>query len=272
MNKTSVNNAGILVIGNEILDGIILDTNSNWMELKLASIGVNTTRLVTVRDNLGDIARGLEFLLEAADVIITSGGLGPTHDDMTLEAVAKAIGLDLVEDPDASAIVKRQYKMLYEKGIVDSPDYIDSRKKMAMIPSGAVALDNRIGGAPGIRLERENVVIFCLPGVPAELKFIFENSVAPWLEKRIESKYYEEVVEFPAYDESTFAPYIDKAMRKNPGVYIKSMPKCYGTSKVLRVWVSARGDNTHAIRELVRSAVADLSEMTGLEVLREHRD
>ncbi|MGQ4871828.1 MAG: competence/damage-inducible protein A [Candidatus Thorarchaeota archaeon] len=261
--KGGVRRAGILVIGNEVLDGIILDTNSNWMELRLASLGVQVTRLATVRDNLDEIKHGLLFLRQASDVIFTSGGLGPTHDDMTLEAVAQTFGRRIVEDPRAAAIVKRQYKMLFEKGIVDSPDYIESRRKMALIPEGSVPLDNRVGGAPGVRLDLDDVVVFCLPGVPAELKFIFDDSVVPWLEERIEGHYYEKIVEFPVKDESIFAPLINKAMRKNPGVYIKSMPKRYGTTDVLRVWVSARGEDEQRVREIVESAIEELSRLSG---------
>ncbi len=254
-----------MIIGNEILDGMILDTNSNWLELRLASIGLRVSRLAAVRDNLDEIAAGIHFLAETSDVIFTSGGLGPTHDDMTLEAVARTFGLPLVEDPHAAAIVKRQYQELYKRGIVDTPDYIDSRRKMAMIPEGAVPLDNRVGGAPGIRLETDAAVIFCLPGVPSELKFIFEDSVVPWLEERVTGRYYEEVVEFPVRDETVFAPFITKAMRKNPGVYIKSMPRRYGTSDVLRVWVSARGESLDEIRDRVRSAISTLAELSGVE-------
>ncbi|MHA1770225.1 MAG: competence/damage-inducible protein A [Candidatus Thorarchaeota archaeon] len=261
-----VHDSGILVIGNEILDGVILDTNSNWIALRLASLGLQTMRLATVRDNLYEIASGIKFLAESADVVITSGGLGPTHDDMTLQAIAQLYNLDLIEDPEAAAIVKRQYLVLYEKGIVDSPDYIDSRRKMAMIPEGSQALDNQVGGAPGVRLDLDDVTIFSLPGVPSELKFIFDDSVAPWLEARIKSHYYEEVVEFQTHDESIFAPYIDQVMRKHHGVYIKSMPKRYGTTNVLRVWVSARGDDIEQLKKIVRYAIHDLTQVSGIDV------
>ncbi|MFW9843866.1 MAG: molybdopterin-binding protein, partial [Candidatus Thorarchaeota archaeon] len=247
------------------LDGLVLDTNSNWMETRLVALGLLIKRLVSVRDEIEEIGKALEFIMDSCDVIITSGGLGPTHDDMTLKAIAIALGLEVLENADALAIVERQYKMLYEKGIVQSPDMTDSRIKMARIPEGSVPLDNRVGGAPGVRLQAGSSTIFTLPGVPSELKFIFEDSVIPWLSDRVAEKFFEEVVEFGAHDESTFAPAIDVVMKKHLGVYVKSMPKTYGTTKTLRVWVSARGETLTEVREIVKSAIQSLEIETGLQ-------
>ncbi len=259
-----IKTVGILAIGNEVLDGLVLDTNSNWMEIRLVALGLQIKRLVSVRDEIDEIGKALEFAMEACDVIITSGGLGPTHDDMTLKAIAIALGLEVSQNAEALAIVERQYKTLYERGIVQSPDMTESRIKMARIPKGAVPLDNRVGGAPGVRLEAGNSTIFSLPGVPSELKFIFKDSIIPWVSKRVTQKFYEQVVEFGMHDESTFAPAIDVVMKKHPGVYVKSMPKTYGTTKTLKVWVSARGENQKDISERVRKAIQSLEEESGL--------
>lgn len=259
-----INTVGIIAIGNEVLDGLVLDTNSNWMELRLVALGLQIKRLVSVRDEIDEIGKALQFVAESCDVVITSGGLGPTHDDMTLKAIAIVLGLEVSENAEALAIVERQYKTLYERGIVQSPDLTEARIKMARIPDGAVPLDNRIGGAPGIRLQVGNSTIFSLPGVPSELKFIFEDSVIPWISDRVEQKFHEQIVEFGMHDESTFAPAIDVVMKKHPGVYVKSMPKTYGTSKTLRVWISARGENLEEITEKVKNAIESLEEETGL--------
>ena len=262
--NAKIKTVGILAIGNEVLDGLVLDTNSNWMEIRLVALGLQIERLVSVRDEIEEIGKALAFVMEACDVVITSGGLGPTHDDMTLKAIAVALGLEVSQNAEALAIVERQYKTLYERGIVQSPDLTETRIKMARIPKGAIPLDNRVGGAPGVRLESGNSTIFSLPGVPSELKFIFDDSVVPWLSKRVVQKFYEQVVEFGMHDESTFAPAIDVVMKKYPGVYVKSMPKTYGTTKSLKVWISARGENLKDITELVRKAIQSLEEETGL--------
>ncbi|MHA2311209.1 MAG: competence/damage-inducible protein A [Candidatus Thorarchaeota archaeon] len=255
--------AGILIIGNEVLDGLVLDTNSNWMEVRLTALSAEMHRLVTVRDMKDEIGSALDFLMGECQIIITSGGLGPTHDDMTLESIADHFGLKLIENKDALDIVKKQYRMLSEKGIVADSDITEPRKKMAQIPEGSTPLDNAVGGAPGIMMEVNDTTIFCLPGVPAELKYIFDNSVIPWVEERISDKYVEKIVEFGFKDESVFAPYINKIMRKIPEVYIKSMPRKYGTTDVLRVWVSARGDNQKVLEDLVEAAIGLLATESG---------
>ncbi len=265
MSESAPLRAGILIIGNEVLDGHVADTNSNWIEGRLSKLSVPIVRLASVRDQTEEIARGLQFIREVCNLVITSGGLGPTHDDMTLIAIAKALGRKLLEDTDALDIVIRQYKMLGEQGIVDNSDITPSRRKMATIPEGSLPLNNTVGGAPGVRIEDGSTTIFCLPGVPAELKDIFASSVEPWIKAQVTDHYYERIVEFRMRDESEFAPIMERIMNKHPGVYIKSMPRRYGTSKVLRVWVSARGEDHQELKEIVSSAIASISKETGIE-------
>jgi nicotinamide-nucleotide amidase len=263
--KNEIRTVGFIAIGNEVLDGIVLDTNSNWMETRLVSIGLQVKRLVSVRDDTNEIGHALDFLKGTCDVIITSGGLGPTHDDMTLLAVGKALNRKAIENQGALAIVRRQYQCLFERGIVDSPDMTEPRIKMARIPEGAVPLDNKVGGAPGVMIQEEDFTLFCLPGVPSELKFIFENSLIPWLIERVKWKFHERIVDFGMHDESVFAPAIDEVMKRHPRVYIKSMPKTYGTSKTLRVWVSMGSEDKEEAAKQVDEAIHDLEKVTGLE-------
>lgn len=266
--NANIKTVGILAIGNEVLDGLVLDTNSNWMETRLVGLGMQIKRLVSIRDELSEIEQALNFVIDSCDIVITSGGLGPTHDDMTLKAIAQAINRKISENPDALAIVKRQYQTLFEKGIVDSPEMTDARIKMAQIPEGAIPLDNQVGGAPGVMIHEGESTIFCLPGVPSELKFIFENSVLPWVRKRVKQRFYEQVVEFAMHDESVFAPAIDTVMKAHPGVYVKSMPKTYGTSKTLRVWISMSNENLDEAKRHVSETIRALEKVTGLKALQ----
>ncbi len=262
--KEEFRTVGIIAIGNEVLDGLVLDTNSNWMETKLVRLGLQIRRLVSVRDELDEIGRALAFTGEVCDIIITTGGLGPTHDDMTLKALAMALDRKIIENQEALEIVRRQYLSLFERGIVKSPDMTDARIKMAKLPEDAIPLDNRVGGAPGVMLQDGDSVIFCLPGVPSELKFIFEDSVVPWIREHVKWKFHEQVVEFGMHDESVFAPAIDVVMKKHPGVYIKSMPKTYGTSKTLRVWISMGNEDESKAAKQVEETILDLEMVTGL--------
>lgn len=259
---------GILTIGNEVLDGLVLDTNSNWMEKRLASLAIQMKRQAAVRDEMAEIKAGLDFLLKNCNLILTSGGLGPTHDDMTLPAIAKALGLKLQLDDKALEIVKRRYRELFEQRIVDSPEMNESRQKMARIPEGGIALNNDIGGAPGVRINHISSTIFCLPGVPGELKSIWKQSVEPWLRERVPGNYNEIIVEFPIRDETVFAPHSEKVMDKMDSIWIKSMPKQYGTSNILRVWVSSRAEDAGTAKENVERALESLERSLGLESTR----
>ncbi|MFW9975735.1 MAG: competence/damage-inducible protein A [Candidatus Thorarchaeota archaeon] len=259
--------AGILTIGNEVIDGHVLDTNANWMEKQLVRLGVEIRRQVTVRDEVKEIGKGLEFLCEVCDVVITSGGLGPTHDDMTLYAIAVAFDQELAIDKEALEIVMRQYKILFKEKIVATEEMTESRLKMATIPVGGKALDNTVGGAPGVLLTYRGSTIFCLPGVPAELKDIWENSVKPWIAENVKGAYYEEIVDFEVVDESVFAPHIHSAIMKNPRVWIKSMPKKYGTTRVMRVWISSRGKHESEVKQNVKVALTSLIRESGLSTI-----
>lgn len=259
---------GILTIGNEVLKGLVLDTNANWIEKQIAKLGIRMQRAATVRDDRKEIRAGLKFLLNTCSVVITSGGLGPTHDDLTISAIASALNLTVHEDSDALNIVARRYQELYEEGIVDSPDLTDSRRKMAFIPRGSQPLNNDVGGAPGVKIETSNATIFCLPGVPGELKSIWLQSVEPWLKKRVPGNYREIVVEVPINDETTFAPHSQKVMNEMDNIWIKSMPKQYGTTDVLRVWISSRAENSITAEENVQRALEALEKSLGLESTR----
>jgi len=244
--------AGILIIGNEIVDGIVLDTNGHWLAKRLRALGIHIKEFMTIRDDINQISKAINRMIEdGCSLIFTSGGLGPTHDDKTLQGVAKAFNLKLELNTEALKIVERQYRYFYEKGFIKSPEITDPRRKMAILPEGAKPLDNRVGGAPGVLLERNNCVVISLPGVPRELKWIFENEVIPWLKDRVKAAFYEEIVELSAVDESTLSPIIDEVMREVPGVYIKSMPEI----GKIRVWLSAASETATEAEANVKKAI-----------------
>lgn len=242
---------GILVVGNEILDGIVLDTNSHWIINQLKALNLLVKEKATVRDELPEIARALRRLVaDGCTLVFTTGGLGPTHDDKTLSGVAEAFGLTLELNEEALSIITRQYSDLHDRGVIETAEITDSRRKMAVLPRGAKPLDNRIGGAPGIILDVEGAQIVCLPGVPGELMWIFDNQLLTLLKKRVEGAFAEKIIYLPLRDESTLAPIIDEVMEDAPDVYIKSMVKPYGESGI-RLWVSASGQSQVEVEERV---------------------
>ena len=257
-----MNKAGILVVGNEILDGITLDTNSQWIINHLKPLGLTVHETTTVRDDLHAIGTALNRLIDdGCNLIFTTGGLGPTHDDMTLQGVAQGLGLPLELDQASLEIVTRQYRVLHEKGIIESAAMTDSRRKMAILPRGSKPLDNRVGGAPGVLLETRDATIICLPGVPLELKWIFEEQVTPILKETVRDVYAERIVTLPLRDESTLAPIIDQVMAESPGVYIKSLVKPYGEEGI-RLWVSSLGEDKDEVEARVTEAVDRLVALT----------
>jgi molybdenum cofactor synthesis domain-containing protein len=253
---------GILVVGTEILEGIILDTNTQWIINRLKPLNFNVKESITVRDNTTEIARALNHLIkDGCKLVFTTGGLGPTHDDMTLKGVTDAFNLYLELNEDALAIVTRQYKILHQRGIIETGKITDPRRKMAVLPQGAIPLDNRVGGAPGVLLDVEGCQIICLPGVPMELMWIFDNQVIPLLKNRVEGIYFEKILYYSLRDESTLAPIIDQVMNEIPEVYIKSMVKPYGEPGI-RLWISARGQNQTEVENNVERVAKLLDEKT----------
>ncbi|MCW4049562.1 MAG: molybdopterin-binding protein [Candidatus Bathyarchaeota archaeon] len=245
------NQVGILVIGNELLDGVILDTNSQWIINRLKPLNFNVMESITVRDDTGEIARGIQRLIDDdCDIIFTTGGLGPTHDDMTLKGVADAFDLSLELNEEALAIVTRQYREFHHRGIIETAEITAARRKMAVLPKGAQPIDNRAGGAPGVLLQLGSSQIICLPGVPSELMWIFDNQLLPILKRRVTGAFTEKIIHLPLRDESTLAPIIDEVMKEIPDVYIKSMVKPYGEAGI-RLWISARGQSPIEIEQRV---------------------
>lgn len=257
-----MNTVGVLVIGNEILDGVILDTNTQWIIQQLKPLNYIVAEALTIRDNTSEIAKAINRMKgDAVQLVITTGGLGPTYDDMTLLGVSEAFNLPMELNDEAYKIVERQYRGFYERGVVDTPEITDSRRKMAVFPLGATPLDNRAGGAPGVLLAIDGMQIVSLPGVPSELKWIFENQLTPLLKQQVQGHYYEKIIHLKLRDESTLAPLIDEAKKQYPDVYIKSMVKPYGEAGI-RLWVSAHGEDQSYIEEQVEKTTELLVELT----------
>ena len=167
-------NAEIVAIGSELLLGQIVDTNSAWMAQRLTALGVNLYFKSVVGDNPGRMREVLQRALERADIVITSGGLGPTQDDLTREIVAQVTGRKLVFDETMLEWVEGHFK---RRGRSMTPN----NRRQAFMPEGAIRVNNPNGTAPCFVVEDPNGVIISLPGVPVELKWLFENEVEPYL-------------------------------------------------------------------------------------------
>jgi len=157
MKKNTKVNAAILIIGNEILSGRTQDTNTSTLAKWLNSIGVQITEVRIIRDIEKEIINTLNFLRTNNDYVFTTGGIGPTHDDITAQSVSKAFGVSYEVHKEAYKILEAYYK---------PGEFNEGRQKMVWMPKNAKLILNPTSGAPGFNIEN----VFCLPGVPSILK------------------------------------------------------------------------------------------------------
>ena len=158
-------NAEIITIGTEILLGEIIDTNSRTIARKLRENGINIFRTATIGDNIQRISMEIQAARTRANVIITTGGLGPTVDDPTRDAVADAFGVATEFHPELWEQVKARFARF---------DKIptENNRQQAYIPAGAKAIENPVGTAPAFMMDSPSDVVICLPGVPREMEFL----------------------------------------------------------------------------------------------------
>lgn len=246
----------IIAIGNELLAGDVLDTNSHWLCGRLTGLGGGVRRATMVGDDpiaIVDALRGA--LARGARLIVTTGGLGPTEDDRTLESVAAALGLGLTEHPLALEQVAAKYTALARQGAVASAEMTPARAKMARLPIGAEPLANGVGAAPGVLLRTGEQIIVCLPGVPAELRDIFEGSLRPTLAALLgQGAYRAWALTVACGDESVLAPILARAGAAHAGVYIKSRARRFGVDIRFTVTLSARAQEVAEAESRLRAA------------------
>jgi len=171
----------LLSVGTELLLGEITDTNASYLAEKLSELGINVYHKTTVGDNAERLAAALRIILGRADVVLATGGLGPTEDDITAATIAHVMGVGLVED-EASAESIRSFAR--QRGLKT----LDSLLKQARVPAGSTVVPNPLGTAPGFILSRDGKTAIALPGVPAEMKAMAEQTVLPYLAKRTQQE------------------------------------------------------------------------------------
>jgi len=169
--------AEIISIGSEILKGQITDTNANFIAKKLVELSIDLQHISVVSDNLKSLLSTLKLAFQRSDLIITTGGLGPTEDDITYQTIARALNLKLIKYPEAEENLK---KILHKIKIKVSP----SNLKQVYLPEGAKIIINQYGTAPAMILEKDNKIICSFPGVPHEMKNLIEENLIPYLKEK----------------------------------------------------------------------------------------
>jgi nicotinamide-nucleotide amidase len=252
----------IICVGNELLIGKTLNTNAQWLTKRVTTLGLTTRRITVVGDNIDEISSVIQEAIErSTSFILTTGGLGPTFDDKTLEGITKALGRKTEINKEALKMVKEKYLNYVREGRMETAELTPYRIKMAKLPKGAIPIRNLIGTAPAVSIEHEKITIIALPGIPSEMKSIFDESVASVLKKSAgKGTFFETSLEATKVIESEMAPLIDKVMRSNPHVYIKSHPK--GEERVPRIefHFSTTAKDSNTARKKVSKALLQLRE------------
>jgi competence/damage-inducible protein CinA-like protein len=177
----SVTTAEIITIGTEILLGEIVDTNAQFLALALRDAGIDLYRKTTVGDNVRRIAQVVEQSMERCEIIITTGGLGPTVDDPTREALAMAAGVSLEYRPELWEQIEARFRRFNRPPT-------ENNRRQAYIPQGSVPVENPVGTAPSFIIETERHAIIALPGVPREMEYLVKRAVLPYLRQRFDLK------------------------------------------------------------------------------------
>jgi len=210
--------AEIYALGSEIVLGQTIDTNSAWISSKLNDLGIETVKHVAIADDIEIIKSVLNN--STSEIIIIGGGLGPTEDDLTREAIAEVTGKTLYKDPKLLEEIENRFR---KRGFI----LTKNNDKQAMIPETATAIHNPNGTAPAFSLKWQNKIIYALPGVPHEMKWLFENVVLPELIQSfsIKTKIEYETLKVLGMGESTVDDKIGDLMKiDNPIVGLLAHP------------------------------------------------
>lgn len=296
MSDAQLKTVEIYAIGNELLAGQVLDTNTHWLIRQITGLGARVNRTAMLRDDydhIGDEILGA--LRRAPALIITTGGLGPTEDDLTLRAIARALDLPMIEHAEALEMVRQRYAHLAAVRPNFSAELNEARRKMAIFPQGAVPIFNPNGAAPAMALDvpishdgklldyrrdgAEDVrdrfavtTLVSLPGVPSEMKEIFTSTLQPVLESTIGAGgYLEHTIVLDKGDESRIADLLKTVQAVHPSVYIKSRGQMLEDGLHLTVVLSRGGNDLAIIRRDIEftehETLAGLMEL-GYTILR----
>lgn len=209
----------LICVGTELLLGNIVNTNAAYLSEKCAQLGLSMYHQSVVGDNAERLKETLETALKRSDVVILSGGLGPTQDDLTKETAAEVMGMTLKEDPHSRKRIEEYFKNSQYKTITDN------NWKQALVPEGAIVLDNENGTAPGIIMEKKGKSVILLPGPPGELVPMFEEKVYDYLNKLQPEIIYSTIVRIcglgESFVEDEIRDLIDKQTNPTIATYAK---------------------------------------------------
>jgi nicotinamide-nucleotide amidase len=235
--------AEIIAIGNEITTGLIQESNSTYMSKRLNEEGVDVVRIIGIGDNESDIVSSIDEALNRSNIVITTGGLGPTHDDITKQVLIRMFESESKQD---SQVLQDIEKFFRNRGRA-MPEY---SKSQSFVPHNAEILYNEKGTAPGFRFKRNENSLFVLPGVPLEMRHLFEKYIATEIRKIGKKKIGHRILNTTGITESRLWEQVGSIESLNEIVQIASLPSHLG----IRIRLSALGTNESETQEKLDKA------------------
>ena len=246
----------LVSVGTELLLGNIVNTNTQYLAEKCALLGLSMYHQVTVGDNRERLSQVIQVALDRSDVIILTGGLGPTEDDLTKEVCAEVMGFALEEDAHTKERITQYFKNSIYKEIPDN------NWKQALVPHGAIVLDNNNGTAPGLILEKDGKTAILLPGPPNELKPLFLEEVFPYLQKQQPEIIRSQMIKICGQGESQvedrLLDLIDS--QSNPTI------ATYAKTAEVHLRITAKASSEEEARELLKPVVKEIKSRFGNDV------
>lgn len=242
----------IISVGTEILLGNIVNTNAAYLSEKCAGLGLSCYYQDVVGDNEERLSETIRMALSRADILLLSGGLGPTQDDMTKEVVAKVLGRPLYLHEESKAAIRNYFE---RRGL----EITDNNWKQAMVPEGCIVLDNPNGTAPGIIVTDQGKHVVLMPGPPGEMIPMFESSVMPYLSTLQSCVIYSRTVKMCGVGESKVETMVEDLIEKQTNPTIAT----YAKTGEVHLRVTARAEDEKAAKKLVKPVVQELKSRLG---------
>jgi nicotinamide-nucleotide amidase len=241
------NSVEILVIGDEVISGLIVDTNSKYLGERIYESGAGVSRITKIGDNFSIMEECVEQALQRSNWIILTGGLGITHDDITKSVLTKVFTSNLYRDEKVIEMLEKTFSKRNQ--VIP-----ESVKSQSEVPDNCQVLYNQVGTAPGFRFERDGHVLFCLPGVPHEMKHLFERYIVPELDKHSSQTFSHRILKTTGISEADLWEKVGSIDALQEKVTLASLPSHLGVRIRLSVLVKTEGQ---AILDEIEQSLRD---------------
>jgi len=248
--------AEVIAIGSELLLGQIVDTNSSYIAKRLAENGIELVQTTTVGDDLQRMKEVIKEAINRSQIVITTGGIGPTEDDLTREAIAEVFQHPLTFQPHLMEQIEELFK---KRGF----RMAESNRKQAYVPEGAIPIENPKGTAPGFIVETSNGAILSIPGVPLEMEYLMDNTVIPYLRKRFDIKH--QVIQYKVLracglGESAIGLQIKDLMKEGQNPSVGTLASIGD----IRIRITAKADNPEEASNLIQKMEKEIRNRLGI--------